>query len=156
MFIFSRAGIIASGLRGRFQNHRLVVLLIPRAVHQSDGVFLALLLQQFEGVFPLAKFLPVTGPKLLPFRRIVTEPLAQLRARRHVLSTTVSRPCASLVKPRPQPIDQNSQAVLSGRLFVNSLQLDHCGNAPSLSPVFYAGGSVARELLGADLAVPDA
>jgi len=44
-----------------FQNQRLIVLLIPRAVHQGDGVLFALLLQQLEGVLLLSAFLPVTS-----------------------------------------------------------------------------------------------
>ena len=72
-----------------FQNHRLVVLFIPRGVHQGDGVFFAFLLQQFNGVLLLAEFLPVADLELLPFGRVVTEPLAQLRARPSLAKTYV-------------------------------------------------------------------
>ena len=71
--------------------------------------------------FLLSEFLPVTDLELLPFGRIVAEPLAQLRARGHVLQPQIHRRALFGQAARPQAIDQDSQAVLSGRLFVNSL-----------------------------------
>src|SRR5579872_4432204 len=109
-----------------FQNQRLVVFLIPRAVHQSDSVILALLLQQLESVLLLSELLPVTDLELTPFGRVVIEPLTQLRARSHLLQPEFHRRALFGQTARPQAIDQYSHAVFSRRLFVNSLQLDHC------------------------------
>ena len=54
----------------------------------------ALLLQQIEGVLLLPEFLPVTGLKLLPFGRVVAEPLAQLPCSGPRPSATISPPRA--------------------------------------------------------------
>src|SRR5579864_5594059 len=113
-----------------FQHQRLVVFLIPRAVHQGHGVFCALLLQQFDGALLLAEFLPVPDLELLPFGGIVTEPLAQLRARGHVLQPQFHRRALFGQTARPQAINQDSQAVFSRRLFVNPLHLNHRRDTP--------------------------
>ncbi len=93
----------------RFQNQRLVVLLIPRAVHEGDGVFFALLLKQSKGILLLAQFLPITDLELLSFGRIVTEPLAQLRPRGHVLQPQFYRRALFGQTARPQAIDDHQR-----------------------------------------------
>src|SRR5579872_5130669 len=108
-----------------FQDQRLVVLFIARAIHKGDRMRFAFLLEQLEGVFFLAELLPVAALELPPPGGVVAKPFSQLRARGHIFQPQVHRRMLFSETARPQPVDQNPQAILSGRLFVNSFQLDH-------------------------------
>src|SRR5664280_337873 len=78
-----------------------------------------------DGILLPSEFLAITDLKRLPFGRIVTEPLAQLRARSQLFQPQFHRRPLFGQTARPQSIDQDSPAVLSGRPLVDSLQTDH-------------------------------
>src|SRR3954463_14968827 len=60
--------------------------------------------------------------KLLPARRVVAEPLSQLRARREILGPVIDRGRLLLDAAWPQPIDQDARAVLPCGRIVSALQ----------------------------------
>ena len=93
--------IIVCGRRRFFAEPPLRYALHPAPVDERYGAIFALLPEQLDEVLLLSKFLPVTYLKLLPFGRIVTEPLAEFAARRHVFQPQIYRR-ASFVKPRGQ------------------------------------------------------
>src|SRR4029079_6381831 len=94
-------------IEDRLQYQRLVVLLVPRAVHQGHGVLLTLLLQKLQGILFSFEFLPVACLKLLPFGWIVAEPLAQFRARSHILEPQVHSRTLLGQAAWPEPIDEH-------------------------------------------------
>ncbi len=68
-----------------FECHGAVVLLIARRVNQGNRPLLTFLPQQIDSVLSLPQFLSVPLLELLPFGWVVSEPLAEFRARGHVL-----------------------------------------------------------------------
>jgi hypothetical protein len=68
-----------------------VVLRVSRRVDQRDGYPLRLLPQQLDGLGIAFQLLPIPPLELLPLRRVVREPPAELGAGRHVLQPEVPR-----------------------------------------------------------------
>src|SRR4051812_21871702 len=60
--------------------------------------------------------------KFFPARRVMTEPLSQLRARREILGPVIDRGLLLLDAAWPQPIDQDARAVLPCGRIVSALQ----------------------------------
>src|SRR5665213_4415820 len=82
---------LMTGIEHLLQHQRLVVLLVLRAVYQSDRSLFALLFQQVDSLLVRAQFLPIPHLEFLPPGRVVSEPLAQFRGRRDVFEPKVDR-----------------------------------------------------------------
>src|SRR5665213_387981 len=82
---------LMSAIEHLLQHQRFVVLLVLRAVYQSDRSLFALLFQQVDSLLVRAQFLPIPHLEFLPPGRVVSEPLAQFRGRRDVFQPKVDR-----------------------------------------------------------------
>src|SRR5579864_161245 len=119
-------------LKEFLERQSAVVLLVPRGVHERDGTSPGLAHQEINRLLLGSQLLPVPPLKLLPPRRIVSEPLAQLWAGSHVLEPQVHRdPCLGQ-PPRPQPLHKNPFTIGRVGLFIRSLQMNHELMPPSV------------------------
>src|SRR6266702_2342661 len=85
------------------------------------------------------QLLPVAGPELLPFGRIVAEPLPELVAWSDLLQPLVDPRFILRHAPRPETVDEDPSAVVGPDRVVNPFYSDHvvfppgrpCATAPS-------------------------
>src|SRR5579885_282549 len=109
------------------QRNRLVVRSVLSAKDQRDPAPSRSLSEGPPRLLVAAQLLKVALAKLIPFRRIVAEPLAQRVARRDVFHPSLDFESLFLNAARPQAIDQVTRAVAGRRWIVRSLDLDaHC------------------------------
>ncbi len=101
------------------------MLFVARGVHEGDGFAPGPSLQFLYHLLVSIKLFPVTILKLLPFRGIVLKPFSQLRAGRKLFQPFIHLGFLFADASGPQAFDQDSDAVISGRCFIDSFQLDH-------------------------------
>src|SRR5688500_9756041 len=103
-----------------FQELRTMVFLIPRGLGPGGRALPLRSFQQPDGVLLLPQFVPIPLVKFLPPARVMAEPLAQLRAWGNVLQPHIHGRALPGQAAGPQPLHQDAETILSGRLFVNS------------------------------------
>src|SRR5262249_60420304 len=106
--------------------------------------------QPIEFVRMLPNLRLVTAPELLPMRGIMSEPLAQSGAGRDVFHPFIDGGFGFFHSARPQPVDQDSSAIIGRRRFIGSLELDVvCCDLLSHPRSFGRGMPSARNAKGA-------
>ena len=90
------------------------------------------------GVVP--EFLSVSATKLAPADCIVAEPAPKLGARCDLLQPAIDG-CVGLLHPaRPEPVNENANAIIGGRGLVGSLQPDVFPRDPAHRQLLFLGG----------------
>src|SRR5262249_37564287 len=116
-------------LQKLLQGHRAIPLLVTGGVDEGDGPLLGDVPEQRQHVALAFLFGPIALAELRPPGRVVAVPLAQLGAGGEGLQPEVDPRLLLAHATRPQPLDQNPQAVVLRRRFVSSLQLYHLRNS---------------------------
>src|SRR5690606_6031003 len=106
------------------QHDRVVVLLVARGAEEGHVAAAAELAERFERRAVALELRLVPLAKLLPPVHGMTEPFAQLRARRDVLQPIVERGLLLAQTARPDSIHENPASVGCGGLVVYTLDLD--------------------------------
>src|SRR5579875_125000 len=123
------------------QNDGLIVRLVVRGIDEGQRTLPRHIAQSAEQRALPRELVPVTAAELLPALRIVSEPLAQLVARRDVLHPLRDGCIRLLYAPGPKPIDENPRAVAGRGRVVHAFD-----------PDFGTGfGAAHRDLLGCAL-----
>src|SRR6056297_124027 len=105
-------GVVAFPVLGGRQQRQAVVFGHPR--------------EPAEFIIDLAKFFGVLVAKLPPSAvNVLVEPLSQFIRRRNRLAPLVQSGVLLGYPARPDPIDQHPATVVSGRVVIDSLELDH-------------------------------
>ena len=81
------------------------------------------------GVVP--EFLSVSATKLAPAGRIMSEPTPKLGARCYVLQPAMNAGIGLLHPARPEPVNENANAIIGGRELVGSFQSDVFSRDPA-------------------------
>src|SRR6516164_4436484 len=106
------------------QHHGVVMGLIMGREHECDPAVLRQRTQPIELVRMLPNLRLVAAPEFLPPRGIMSEPLAQSVAGRDVFHPFIDGGIGLFHSSRPQPVDQDSSAVIGRGRFIGSLELD--------------------------------
>src|SRR5215831_16394886 len=94
-----------------FENLRPVMFLVPGPVDQRDGSFAGLLAEQANRLGMRLQLGAIALLKSFPPRRVVAEPLAQLRTGRDFLEPQIDRRLLLGHAPRPQAVHQHAKTV---------------------------------------------
>src|SRR5690606_24841192 len=105
----------------RAQRDRIVMFGVARGVKQGDRPLARNVAKLRQRFLLLLQFLGVAAQKLRPALRPMAEPFAQLRARRELLAPFIDGGALLAQTARPQPVDENAQAVLRGRRVIDPL-----------------------------------
>src|SRR5450830_553530 len=121
----SRAGADNLWCKKKFsQRDRVVVCFVMRGIHERDGALARQRTHRLEHFRVRAQLLCVALAKLLPARRVVTEPLAQLRTGREFLGPLIQCQSLLLDTSRPQAVNQYTRTVVVGWGLVGALDPD--------------------------------
>jgi hypothetical protein len=104
----------------------LVAFRVARAEDESDRTLASLFNKSVERLraFGVHELRPVARLKLGPACRVVSEPLAQLRARTEVARPVVESELLLGPSTWPDPIHEDAAAIVYGQIVVGPLQSD--------------------------------
>src|SRR5690349_12626504 len=96
------------------EHQRMVVLRVLRRIHQRHRLSACCRKNRLPALRVSDELSLVAFAEHAPACRIVTEPFAQARARRHILEPAVDRHVLFADAPRPQPIDEKPHPLRAG------------------------------------------
>ena len=111
------------------EDESIVVSLVPGRIDEGDRTLAGAAAQILQRILVMGQLRAVAAAKLVPAVGVMTEPSAELGARRNLLDPFVEPGFRLADSARPQAVDQYSCAVGFLSRFVGPLQPDvRCGD----------------------------